>query len=290
MELEQLTSTPATLGEGPCWHTEEQVLYWIDIYGKTLHRFDPADGSDQQWDMGQMIGTVAPRASGGLIVALENGLAFVDPTTGSVEHLDPLDENPESRFNDGKCDPSGRFWVGSMDNVKEERPMGKLYRVDHDGSVHVMDEGITISNGLCWSPDQTKMYYIDSPTKNLFAFDYDAATGDVSNKRPIITLNDEQGWPDGMTIDSEGMIWLAHWAGRRVCRWNPETAEVLQTIETPAPHTSCCCFGGPELKDLYITSARKGLSEEQLSQHPQSGHLFRLKTDIVGTPTYAFGG
>ena len=168
MELEQLTSTPATLGEGPCWHASEQVLYWIDIYGKSLHRFDPDEGVDQQWDMGQMIGTVAPRAGGGLIVALENGFGFFDPTAGKLELLDPVDEHPETRFNDGKCDPSGRFWVGSMDNVKEERPMGKLYRVDHDGSVHVMDEGITISNGLGWSPDQTKMYYIDSPTKNIF--------------------------------------------------------------------------------------------------------------------------
>ena len=290
VQLEQLTTTPATLGEGPCWHGEEQVLYWIDIYGKALHRFNPADNTDQQWDMGQMIGTVAPRASGGLIVALENGFAFFDPATGKLEHLDPVDDHPESRFNDGKCDPSGRFWVGSMDNVREERPMGKLYRVDHDGTVNVMDENITISNGLAWSPDETRMYYIDSPTKNIFAFDYDAESGDISNKRPVITLNDEQGWPDGMTIDSEGMIWLAHWAGQRVCRWNPDTAEVLETIPTPAPHTSCCCFGGADLTDLYITTARKGLTDEQLAANPLSGHLFRLKTNFTGTPTYSFAG
>ena len=289
-ELEQLTTDPATLGEGPCWHREEQVLYWIDIYGKKLNRFTPDGNQHESWDMPQMIGTVAPRASGGLIVALENGFAFFDPSSGKLDHLDPVDEHPESRFNDGKCDPHGRFWVGSMDNVKEERPMGKLYRIDADRSVNVMDENITISNGLAWSPDGTKMYYIDSPTKNIFAYDYDGATGAITNKRVAITLNDEQGWPDGMTIDSDGMIWLAHWAGQRVCRWNPDNAEVLDTIPTPAPHTSCCCFGGPELKDLYITTARKGLSDEQLSAHPQSGHLFRLKTDIVGAPTYSYAG
>ena len=216
MELEQLTNEPATLGEGPCWHREGQVLYWIDIYGKKLNRFTPEGNQHESWDMPQMIGTVAPRASGGLIVALENGFAFFDPASGKLDHLDPVDEHPESRFNDGKCDPHGRFWVGSMDNVKEERPLGKLYRVDADGSVNVMDENITISNGLAWSPDGTKMYYIDSPTKNIFAYDYDGATGAIANKRVAITLNDEQGWPDGMTIDSEGMIWLAHWAGQRL--------------------------------------------------------------------------
>lgn len=290
MELEQLTTDPATLGEGPCWHSEEQVLYWIDIYGKKLHRYHPEQKTNDTWDMPGMIGTVAPRASGGLIVALENGFAFFDPTSGAIEQLDPVDEHPESRFNDGKCDPHGRFWVGSMDNVKEERPMGKLYRVDHDGSVNVMDENITISNGLAWSPDGSTMYYIDSPTKNIFAYDYDGPTGNISNKRVAITLNDEQGWPDGMTIDEEGMIWLAHWAGQRVCRWNPATAEVLLKIDTPAPHTSCCCFGGPERKDLYITTARKGLSDEQLAASPLSGHLFRVKTEFVGAPTYSFGG
>lgn len=290
MNLEQLTTQPATLGEGPCWHQVEQVLYWIDIYGKKLHRFNPATGTHEDWDMGQMIGTVAPRAKGGLIVALENGIAFFDPETGSLDHQDPIDEHPETRFNDGKCDPSGRFWVGSMDNVQEARPLGKLYRIDHDGSVHVMAEKITISNGLAWNPDRTTMFYIDSPTKCIVAFDYQDATGEISNKRSVIKLNDEQGWPDGMTIDSEGMIWLAHWAGQRVCRWNPETGQVLEMIPTPAPHTSCCCFGGPELKDLYITTARKGLTAEQLEAHPLSGHLFRLQTDIVGSPTFAFGG
>lgn len=168
--------------------------------------------------------------------------------------------------------------------------MGKLYRVDHDLSVHVMDENITISNGLAWSPDQTKMYYIDSPTKNIFAFDYDADSGSIQNKRPVITLNDEQGWPDGMTIDSDGMIWLAHWAGQRICRWNPETGEPIETYPTPAPHTSCCCFGGKDLTELYITTARKGLEPAQLEAHPQSGHLFRMQTNVVGAPTYAFGG
>lgn len=290
LELEQISVEPAILGEGPCWHQEEQVLYWIDIYGKQIRRFDPEANCHQHWQLSEMIGTVAPRASGGLLIALENGLAFFDPSTGSLERLPAIDEHAETRFNDGKCDPHGRFWVGTMDNIQEARPMGRLYRVDHDGTVNQMDEGIVISNGLAWSPDGTTMYYIDSPTKNVFAYDYDGATGDIANKRVAFTLNDEQGYPDGMTIDNEGMIWLAHWAGQRVCRWDPTSGTVLETIATPAPHTSCCCFGGPDLTQLYVTTARKGLSAEQLDASPLSGHLFRLETNIVGAPTYSFGG
>ena len=290
MELEQLTNQPAKLGEGPCWHAQEQVLYWVDILGKAVHRFDPSSGEDIQWEIGQLVGTVAPCKAGGLIVALENGLASFDPKTGKTELWEPIDARDATRFNDGKCDPAGRFWVGSMDKVDEDKPLGTLYRVDTDRSVHAIEGEITISNGLAWSPDRTRMYYIDSPTKNICCYDYDAATGEVKNKRVAITLNDEQGWPDGMTIDEEGMIWLAHWAGQRVCRWNPDTAEVLETYPTPAPHTSCCCFGGPDLTELYITTARKGLSPEQLEEYPLSGHLFRLKTNVRGAETFAFGG
>jgi sugar lactone lactonase YvrE len=290
VELEQLTAEPALLGEGPCWHEGEQVLYWVDIWGKSLHCFDPSSGEDRKWELGQYVGTVAPRARGGLILALENGFAFFDPSTGEIDHLPPVDEDAETRFNDGKCDPSGRFWVGSMDNVDEARPLGALYRVDHDGEVHVIERQITISNGLAWSPQGHEMYYIDSPTKRISAYEYEPETGEVSGKRTVITLNDEQGFPDGMTIDAEGMIWLAHWGGQRICRWDPATGNVLETYPTPAPHTSCCCFGGADLQDLYITTARKGLTPEQLEQYPQSGHLFRMRTDVVGAPTYAYGG
>ncbi len=288
--MERLTDKPAILGEGPCWHQEEQVLYWVDILGKQLHRFDPDTGEDRQFEMGQLIGTVTPRAAGGLVVALENGLALFDPTTSSLEPWPDIDTNPETRFNDGKCDPSGRLWVGTMDLVQESRPLGSLYRVDADRSVHRIEDQITISNGITWSPDRQTMYYIDSPTKTIVAYDYDDGSGNVTNRRVVIRLDDEQGWPDGMTIDAEGMIWLAHWGGSRVCRWDPTSGQVLETHPTPAPHTSACCFGGPDLSDLYVTTARKGLSEEQLEQYPESGHLFRLMTSVQGSATFAFAG
>ena len=288
-QLEQLTTTPATLGEGPCWHAGENVLYWVDIWGKSLHCFDPASGNDRQWDMGEMVGTVAPRKRGGLILGLERGFAFFDPATETLEHLPRLEDDSITRFNDGKCDPSGRFWCGSMDQ-NEEKSIGTLYRFDANHQVQPFVTDIGISNGLGWNPDKTVMYFIDSPTKSVFAFDYDSSTGDITNRRVAFKLSDEDGWPDGMTTDAEGMIWLAEWAGSRVCRRNPKTGEILTQIDVPAPHTSACCFGGADMSELYITTARKGMTDEQLKQFPEAGNLFRIKTDVTGSPTYDFAG
>lgn len=288
-ELERLTDEPAILGEGPCWHAQKKVLYWIDILGKRLHCYDPADSSDRFWDIGQLVGTVAPRASGGLLLGLVEGFAYFDPDTEELEHLPAIEPGTMTRFNDGKCDPAGRFWCGSMD-LKEEEALGSLYRMGTDGDVAKIESNVSISNGLGWSPDRSTMYYIDSPTKTVSAFDYNLETGAATNRRSVFRLGEDEGYPDGMTVDNEGMIWLAHWAGARVCRWNPNTCELLERYDTPAPHTSACCFGGDDLSDLYITTARKGLSDEQLEKYPLSGHLFRLRTDVTGSETFSFAG
>lgn len=288
-EIEQLTSKPAMLGEGPCWHATEKVLYWVDIWGKSLHRFNPANGNDEQWEIGEMVGTVAPRQRGGLILGLERGFAFFEPDSQSIERLPALEDDTVTRFNDGKCDPLGRFWCGSMDQ-KEETSIGTLYRLDSDQKVQPIEQDLGISNGMGWNPDRTAMYHIDSPTKTVFKYDYDSETGNVTNRRPAFKLGPDDGWPDGMTTDSEGMIWLAEWAGARVCRRNPDSGEILTQIDVPAPHTSACCFGGENMNELYITTARKGLTDEQLEQYPMSGCLFRAKTNVVGSDTYAFAG
>ena len=174
-ELEKLTE-PAILGEGPCWHADESVLYWIDILGKALHCYDPATNTDKQWDMGEMIGTVAPRKKGGLIVALQNGFAFFDPKSGELSRLDPIEPNPETRFNDGKCDPAGRFWCGSME-IKEDASIGTLYRFDENHRATSVVDQIGISNGMSWNADRTTMYYIDSPTRVVSQFDYNLGNG-----------------------------------------------------------------------------------------------------------------
>ena len=287
-QIERLTSH-AILGEGPCWHAEEKVLYWIDILGKTLHRYDPKSNTDHTREIGETIATVAPRASGGLLLALEHGFAFFNFDDGVIERLDPVEADDENRFNDGKCDPMGRFWCGSM-HIRGENPTGNLYRMDADLSVTKIEPNLYCSNGMTWSPDRSTMYHVDSSPRRVFAYDYDLETGRVANRRVAIQLDEDQGYPDGMTIDNEGMIWLAQWGAARVCRWNAATGTVLERYDTPAPHTSACCFGGDDLSQLYITSAREGLTQQQLADFPESGCLFRLQTSVSGSPTFSYAG
>jgi sugar lactone lactonase YvrE len=289
MEIERLTSVAAQLGEGPCWHAPEQVLYWVDIQGKRLHRHDPGKGpGSASWAFDEMIGTVAPHRAGGLLLAFQDGVVIFDPSSGRREPLATIEPNSRTRLNDGKCDPGGRFWVGSMD-IEETEAIGGLYRIDHDGTVTQWADGIGVSNGLTWSPEGHQMYYIDSPTRSVFVFDMDTATGDLSNRRILCTFSEEEGFPDGMTSDAEGNLWIAHWAGARITKRDPASGTVLQTIRTRAWQTSACCFGGPELEDLYITSARMTLTETQKRDYPDSGHLMRLPLGVKGTPTHAFG-
>jgi sugar lactone lactonase YvrE len=289
MQAESILHAQATLGEGALWNPETARLYWVDIEGRALHSFDPATGQDQQWPTGKRIGTVVPMHNGPALVALQNGIHELDPTTGTLTRLaDPITD-PQLRFNDGKCDPAGRFWVGTFD-LQGRVHAGTLYRFDPDGSTHVMLRHVTNSNGLAWSPDQRTMYYIDTPTLAVQAFDNDHATGHIENPRVIIRIPESLGGPDGMTIDAEGKLWVAIWGAGQVHRYDPATGALLQTIYVPAPHTSSCAFGGPELKTLYITSARGGLSPEQQAQFPLSGNVFAVEPGVAGVPACFFGG
>lgn len=288
MVIERLTSQPARLGEGPCWHAEEQRLYWVDIEGKRLHRLDPETGDAASWDFPERIGTVAPRKAGGLLLAFPDRLVIFHPQTGVQEPYVIVDPNPKTRLNDGKCDPQGRFWVGSMD-LEEKKSIGGLYRVDPDGTVTQWADGIGVSNGLAWSPDERSMFYIDSPTRRVFVFDMDLATGVVSDRRVFCEFDEDEGFPDGMTSDAEGNLWVAHWAGARITRRDSLTGAVLSTFPTRAYQTSACCFGGPALTDLYITSAQMNLTQEQAAEYPDSGHLLRLRPGLTGAATHAFG-
>ena len=201
----------------------------------------------------------------------------------------PEADVPGNRFNDGKCDPAGRFWAGTM---AYENPVnqGSLYRMDTDLSVHKMLDNIGISNGLVWSLDHSTMYYIDTVAYTVRAFDYDIDTGDLKNERVAIHVPREMGGPDGMTIDSEGMLWVAHYGGSQVCRWNPETGEVLHTIKLPAKQITACAFGGKDLDTLFITSAAQQLSKEDLEQQPLAGGLFSIKPGYQGVKAYRFQG
>jgi sugar lactone lactonase YvrE len=278
---ELVLDAKAELGEGAFWHEQEQRLYWVDIEGRKLHLFDPATGQDRAIDVGERIGTVVPTQDGKALVALQNGIHLLQLDTEELTLIaNPL-ESKDIRFNDGKCDPAGRFWVGSM-HLEQKENAAALYRMEHDGSVKKVLSGKTISNGIVWTADQKTMYYIDTPTRQVMAYDYDPATGDISNPRVAVEVPEEAGSPDGMAIDAEDKVWVAHHGGHAVIRYDPETGERMQKIEVPAPNVTSCAFGGENLETLYITTSREGMDEDELEKYPQSGGLFRVKLRVRG--------
>lgn len=290
MNAELVLDVKAELGEGPSWDGKSGVLYWVDILRGVVHIFEPAESQDTTVRAGEYVSCVVPRRSGGVAVTLQHGFYAVDFKHGKATKLAEVEkEVTGNRFNDGKCDPAGRFWAGTMD-MMEERATGALYRLQMK-KVEKILSGVTISNGIGWSPDSRTMYYIDSPTRKVSALDYDVLTGDAKDRRTIIEFShDQPGSPDGMAVDAEGMIWVAHWGGSRVTRWNPATGRVLDFVTLPASQVTSCCFGGVNLDDLYITTARTGLDDQSLSQQPHAGGLFRVRLGVKGQPTFPFDG
>ena len=287
--VDLLVDAHAVVGEGPFWHQEEAVLYWVDITGKLVHRYDPASGQDTTIDVGQAVGAARPRRSGGLVLALQDGFAALDTATGRVEWLAEVEkDDPTNRMNDGACDSAGRFWAGTM-SFTERQGAGSLYRLDVDHRVTLMLGDLTISNGIGWSPDDRIMYYIDSTTGRLDAFDFDAARGTIGNRRMLAEMDLPGAVPDGLTVDAEGYIWVALWGGWCVRRYAPD-GRLDRPIELPVSQVSACAFGGADLADLYITSASANLSDEQRAREPHAGALFRCRPGVRGLHVHAYGG
>lgn len=284
MDVKLILDTKAQLGEGPIWHHELNQLYWVDIEGRQLHLYTPEVDELRSYPTQERIGTVVPIEGGGALVALQNGIYSMDLATGDMTLLaNPLDTLSDMRFNDGKCDPIGRFWVGTM-HLQAKQDAASLYVMDDNHNIKKVLDDITISNGIIWTLDQKVMYYIDTPTKQVKAFDYDVATGKISSPKVAITIPDELGSPDGMTIDEEGMLWIGLWGGGAVGRFNPETGELMQKIEVPALNVTACAFGGDLLETLYITTARIGMDEEQQKKYPLAGGLFAVNPGVKGVP------
>jgi sugar lactone lactonase YvrE len=280
----------AELAEGALWNPHDQQLYWVDIEGKALHIFDPATGQDRHFPTHSRVGTVVPAAEKGfVVVALQSGIHRLNTATGELTRLTPPLADPAVRFNDGKCDPAGRFWVGTM--ALDARPgAATLYRLDAGHQLHGVLDQVTISNGLVWTADRKTMYYIDTPTHSVQAFDYDNATGSIRNGRRAFSIPAADGSPDGMTLDADGNLWIALWGGGRVNCYAPAAGQLLHSIPVPAPHTSSCAFGGPGLRTLYITTARHDLSPEALAQYPLSGDLFAVEPGVAGVPANLYQG
>jgi sugar lactone lactonase YvrE len=285
--LKNVLSARARLGEGPCWNQEEQLLYWIDIYNHRVHQFHSTTGTHQFFDVGEVVGCIAPAGKNRLIMAQRSRLAFLDTCNGTVTPILSVGENqPSTRFNDGKCDAAGRFWFGSMCT---KGPNGCLYRYDPDGSLHVLLTGLTISNGLGWSPDESTFYLSDSPLKTIYAFDFDAKSGSISNRRVFVDLTAESFYPDGLTVDREGCVWSAMWDGWCVIRFDPSGKEIMR-VTMPVVRPTSCTFGGEDMTTLYITTASVGLSEEEIQKSFYSGDLFSLQTSTSGLPNHHFKG
>ncbi|WP_445635930.1 Gluconolaconase [Nostoc sp. DSM 114161] len=284
--LHNILEGRARLGEGPIWDSTKKLLYWIDIFNHRVHQFDPATGKDRFFDVGDVVGAIAPTGTDRLIITLRRHLAFLNTQTGEVTPILEVEANmPNNRLNDGKCDPQGRFWFGSMSTI--EKPEARLYRYDADGSLHLMETGLTISNGLGWSPDRKTFYLTDSPQQKIYAYDFNSVTGNITNRRVFVNLTHESFHPDGLTIDSQGNIWSAMWNGWCVIRFNPKGEEILR-IKLPVPLVTSCTFGGEDLQTLYITTASVGLSQAEIDKSFYSGDLFAVQTDVTGLPSYNF--
>ena len=273
------------LGEGPLWDDRQNLLWWVNIIAGELHRHDPKTGENKIYQLGQMVGTVGLRESGGLVLALENGFAALDPETEQLTPIiDPESDKPANRFNDGKPGPDGSFFAGTMAKEIIDHA-GSFYRLNTDQSVDHLLGDITISNGLAWTADQTTLYYIDTPTHYVQAFDYNNKTGAITNQRIAFHIPKEIGSPDGMCIDSEDMLWIAFYSGSAIHRWNPKTGERLQTVQMPTSNITCCTFGGEQMDMLYITTAGGDLGEEDLA-----GALFKVQAPVTGKKAFRYKG
>lgn len=287
---ELVVDAKALLGEGPSWDEEKQLLYWVDIPNQNIYVYNPASNTHKIINTGQYVSTIVPRNSGGLILAMHHGFYALDIDTEVLTLLvDPESDKPSNRFNDGKCDVYGRLWAGTM-AIDESLHKGALYCLEKDLSVKKVLDGVSISNGTAWDKENKTMYYIDTPTKQVVAFDFDIKIGSISNKRVIINIPEGEGFPDGMNIDQEGMLWIAHWEGAQISRWNPETGKKIDSISVPATRVTSCVFGGENLDELYITTARVGMSEEEIEKHPHAGGIFKVKPGVKGVKSYGFGG
>ena len=287
LEAELVLDARAILGEGPVWDADGGVLWWVDIEGKLIHRFDPATRVDTSMPTPSMVGAVALRARGGLLAALADGVHLVGFDGGAITPFTALDEPPNVRSNESKCDPAGRLLVGTM--AYDYAPVGSLYSIDAGGSIRRLLGNLEIANGMAWSADGGTFYYIDSPTRRVDAFDYDLAKGSIARRRPWLEFDDPIAKPDGMAIDSEGGLWIAFWDAGEVRRYGADRALDV-VVRVPAMHVTSAVFGGPDLRDLYITSATTELSDAALAEQPLAGGLFRARIPVAGLLPDRFAG
>jgi sugar lactone lactonase YvrE len=259
------------------------------VLGRHLLSYNPGNGERRDLPLPCEIGSVAERDGGGLIAGVTKGIAFIDFDQGDMQMVLELEQHlPTNRFNDGKVDAKGRFWAGTMD-FDCDKPSGALYRIAADLTHDCADEGYLCTNGPAWSLDGTIMYHTDTMKRSIYAFDFDANAGSISGKRAFVEFTDDDGYPDGMTVDAEDHLWVAHWGGGRVTRFRPD-GSVERVIPLPVPYVTSCAFGGKNLHDLYITTATLPMSDDEKAAQPLAGGLFRTRPGVAGVAAHLFAG
>jgi len=288
IDIQRIGATSDILGEGPIWDVREQAFYWVDIRKPAVQRYDWATQTVKSWSMPEMVGSLAVREKGGLVLALKSQIAFFDPATGALDHIAAPEAGRDAmRFNDGKCDRQGRFWAGTMNDVTRD-PEGSLYRLDPARGCVAMERGIRIPNSLAWSVDSRTLYFADSPLRTIFSYSFDPDTGELGQRRSFAAV-EGPAIPDGATVDAEGCLWSAHYDGWRVVRFMPD-GRIDRIIDLPVQRPTSCQFGGPDLSVLFVTTARQKLTPEELARQPLAGAVLALNVGVKGVAEARYVG
>ena len=282
MTASLLIRMPCELGEGPVWYKSRNSLFWVDILGQSIHEYIPENKVVNSWNIGLMVSLIIEKDKDNMLLAVQGGIISYNLITREIAWLAELEkDNPQNRTNDGGVDANGNIWIGTMElNCKANA--GAMYLVDKSFQVTRKLNRLSIPNGLVFSPDQKHMYHIDSGTQKLDSYAYDSDNLTITWEKTLIEFSITDGGPDGMTMDEEGMLWIAEWGGSCVSRWNPETGKQIGSIEVPVPQPSACIFGGNNMEQLFITSARQNLSPESLQKYPDSGNVFVATPGVKG--------
>jgi sugar lactone lactonase YvrE len=275
------------LGECPLWDERERMLWWVDSRWPAVKRLDPATGAVMMLVLPEIVGSIAFVESGGLLAATKSGIHVLDAASGALEaKVDPERDMLDNRFNDGRCDRAGRFWAGTMSNVNRE-PVGALYRFEVDFTCTKLRNAIVVPNSLAFSPDGRRMYFADTWRNTIWSYDYDPADGAATNAR--VFADQGAGRPDGSCVDAEGCLWNADYGASRLVRYTP-AGKVDRTVTLPVTNPTCCCFGGEDLRTLYVTTATQRLAPEDLAGQPLAGSLLALRPGVQGLAESRFAG
>lgn len=290
VDIECVIDARNTVGESPVWSARDSALYWVDILDARIFRWEPSSGARRSWQVPAAVGSIGLRETGGLVLAMRTGFHLMDLESGALTFLQhPEPEIPTNRLNDGKVAPDGRFWAGTMDDRPVKDRVAHLYRLDPDHRCHRMASDLIVSNGLAWSPDGRTMFHSDSRGGAIYRYDHDPATGAIGARSVFVTMQPEWGRPDGAAVDADGCYWSCGISAGRINRFDP-SGRLIEYVEFPVTHPTMPCFGGPDLKTLYVTSLRDGVPADVVARTPQAGGLFMFRPGVSGTPVGLYRG